>query len=93
MRADPVVMRSRRSQNSTQLYFVEHDQVIEAFAPHRSDEALAVAKQMTRRFISAENVIIVSRQCGHRRDSRTQYSRSHLRKQGRRVPPRSSTAI
>jgi hypothetical protein len=30
-------------QNATQLRFVEHDQVIEAFAPNRSDEAFDVA--------------------------------------------------
>jgi len=43
MRADLIVIRSVILQNATQLRFVEHDQVIEAFAPNRSDEALDVA--------------------------------------------------
>jgi hypothetical protein len=37
------VPRQAGQQNTTQLRFVEHDQVIEAFAPNRSDEALDVA--------------------------------------------------
>ena len=38
-----VVIGSVIPQNATQLRFVEHDQVIEAFAPNRADEALTVA--------------------------------------------------
>src|SRR5712691_6941032 len=43
MRPDLVVTGSVIPQNATQLRFVEHDQVIEAFASNRSDEALDVA--------------------------------------------------
>ena len=43
VRADLVVIESVVLQNATQLRFVEHDQVIEAFAPDRADEALDVA--------------------------------------------------
>ncbi len=43
MRPDLVVIGSAILQNATQLRFVEDDQVIEAFAPNRSDEALDVA--------------------------------------------------
>ncbi len=43
MRPDLVVIGSVILQNAAQLRFVEHDQVIEAFAPNRSDEALDVA--------------------------------------------------
>jgi hypothetical protein len=39
MRQDLVVLGI---QNATQMRFVEHDQVIEAFAPNRADEALDV---------------------------------------------------
>src|ERR1700681_3703969 len=89
MRADLIVISSVILQHATQLRFVEHDQVIEAFAPNRSDDALdvavlpwrawrgrmitdphrtnamgigwaegtvAVAKQMTRRFIPRKGV-------------------------------------
>jgi hypothetical protein len=40
MRADLVVIRRVILQHGTQLRFVEHDQVIERFAPNRADEAL-----------------------------------------------------
>src|ERR1700730_9492145 len=43
MRPDLIVIGSVILQNATQLRFVEHDQVIEAFAPNRADEALDVA--------------------------------------------------
>ena len=43
MRPDPVVIGSVIVQNATHLRFVEHDEVIEAFAPNRADEALDVA--------------------------------------------------
>src|ERR1700688_3540550 len=43
MRPELVVIGSVILQNVTQLRFVEHDQVIEAFAPDRADEALDVA--------------------------------------------------
>ena len=43
MRPDPVVIGSVVLQNATQVRFVEHHQVIEAFPPDRSDEALDVA--------------------------------------------------
>src|SRR5208282_3285664 len=43
MRPDLVVIGSIVLQNPTQLRFVEHDQVIEAFAPNRSDEPFDVA--------------------------------------------------
>ena len=43
MRADLIVIRSVILQHATQLRFVKHDQVIEAFAPNRSDDALDVA--------------------------------------------------
>jgi hypothetical protein len=43
MRPDLVVIGSVIPQNATQLRFVEHDQVIEAFPPDRADEALDVA--------------------------------------------------
>jgi hypothetical protein len=43
MRPDLVVIGSVILQNATQLRFVEHDQVIEAFPPDRADEALDVA--------------------------------------------------
>ena len=43
MRSDLVVIGSVILQNATQLRFVEHGQVIEAFAPNRSDEALDLA--------------------------------------------------
>src|ERR1700688_3113989 len=89
MRPELVVIGSVILQNVTQLRFVEHDQVIEAFAPDRADEALdvavlprgawrgrmiadthcsnamgvswtegavAVANQMTRRFVPGESV-------------------------------------
>jgi hypothetical protein len=39
---DLVVIGSVIPRNATELRFVEHDQVIEAFAPNRSDEALEV---------------------------------------------------
>jgi hypothetical protein len=38
-----IVIGSVIPQNATQLRFVEHDQVIEAFPPDRADEALDVA--------------------------------------------------
>jgi hypothetical protein len=38
-----VVIGSVILQNATQLGFVEHDQVIEAFAPNRADEPLDLA--------------------------------------------------
>jgi hypothetical protein len=38
-----VVIGSVILQNATQPRFVEHDQVIEAFAPNRAGEALDVA--------------------------------------------------
>jgi hypothetical protein len=43
MRPDPVVIGSVIVQNATQLRFVEHHEVIEAFAPNRADEALDVS--------------------------------------------------
>jgi hypothetical protein len=43
MRSDLVVIGSVILQNATQLRFVEHDEVIKAFALNRSDEALEVA--------------------------------------------------
>src|ERR1039458_10143212 len=43
MRPDLVVIGSVILQDAPQLRFVEHDQVIEAFAPNRADEALDVA--------------------------------------------------
>jgi hypothetical protein len=43
MSPDLIVIGSVILQNATQLRFVEHDQVIEAFAPNRADEALDVA--------------------------------------------------
>ena len=43
MRAGLIVIRSVTLQKTTQLRFVEHDQVIEAFTPNRSDKALDVA--------------------------------------------------
>ncbi len=43
MRPAPIVVGGVILQNAPQLRFVEHDQVIEAFAPDRSDEALDVA--------------------------------------------------
>jgi len=43
MRPDLVVIGSVILQHATQLGFVEHDQVIEAFATDRSDEPLNVA--------------------------------------------------
>jgi hypothetical protein len=43
MSPDLIVIGSVTPQNATQLRFVEHDQVIEAFAPNRSDEPLDVA--------------------------------------------------
>ena len=43
MRPDLVVVGSVVLQNPTQLRFVEHDQVIEDFAPNRSDEPFDVA--------------------------------------------------
>jgi hypothetical protein len=42
MRPEPIVVGGVILQNAPQLRFVEHDQVIEAFAPDRSDEALDV---------------------------------------------------
>jgi hypothetical protein len=89
MRADLVVIGSVIFQNATQLRLVEHDQMIESFAPNRSDEpldeavlprrarcgrvipdphctnaayisrtesAVAIAKQMTRRFVPRKSV-------------------------------------
>ena len=43
MRADLIVITNVILRHETQLRFVEHDQVIEAFAPNRSDEAFDVA--------------------------------------------------
>jgi hypothetical protein len=43
MRPDLVVVGSVILQSATQVRFVEHDQVIEAFGPNRADEALDVA--------------------------------------------------
>src|ERR1700688_2272533 len=43
MRPDLVVIGRVIPQNATQMRFVKHDEVIEAFAPNRSDEALDVA--------------------------------------------------
>ena len=43
MRPDLIVIGSVIAQNAPQLRFVEHDQVIEAFAPDRPDETLDVA--------------------------------------------------
>ena len=43
MRPNPVVIGRVVLQNATQLRFVEHDQVIKALTPNRSDEALDVA--------------------------------------------------
>jgi hypothetical protein len=43
MRPELVIIRNVSLQNTTQLYFVEHDQVIKTFAPNRSDEPLDVA--------------------------------------------------
>src|SRR5258708_11265110 len=43
MGPDLIVVRSVILQNATQLRSVEHDQMIEAFAPNRADEALDVA--------------------------------------------------
>src|SRR5258708_4924150 len=43
MGPDLIVVKSVVLQNATQLRFVEHDQVIEAFAPNRADETLEVA--------------------------------------------------
>jgi hypothetical protein len=43
MPADLIMIRSVILQHATQLRFVEHDQVIEAFAPNRSDDTLDVA--------------------------------------------------
>ena len=43
MRPKPIVVGGVILQNAAQLRFVEQDQVIEAFAPDRSDEALDVA--------------------------------------------------
>src|ERR1700736_4974083 len=45
MRPDLIAIGSVILQNATQLRFVEHHQVIEAFAPNRADEALDVAVQ------------------------------------------------
>jgi hypothetical protein len=43
MRPDLIVIASVIPQNAAQLRFIEHNQVIEAFAPNRADEALDVA--------------------------------------------------
>ena len=43
MRPDLLVIGSVLLEHATQLRFVEHDEVIEAFAPNRSDKALDVA--------------------------------------------------
>ena len=43
MRPDLVVIGSVIFQDATQLRFAEHEQVIEALAPNRADEALDVA--------------------------------------------------
>ena len=43
VRPDLVVIGSVILQNATQMRFVERDQVIEAFATNRADEALDVA--------------------------------------------------
>src|SRR6202051_3315491 len=43
MRPDLIVIGSVIPQNARQLRFVEHHQLIEAFAPDRADEALDVA--------------------------------------------------
>jgi hypothetical protein len=43
MCSDLVVIGSVVLQDTTQLRFVEHDQVIEALAPDRSDEAFDIA--------------------------------------------------
>ena len=43
MRPNLVVIGSVILQNATQMRFVEHDQVIKAFATNRADEALDVA--------------------------------------------------
>ena len=43
MRADLIVIGRVILQDATQLRFAEHEQVIEAFAPNRADEALDVA--------------------------------------------------
>src|SRR5271155_1982555 len=43
MCTDLIVIASVLLQHATQLRFVEHDQVIESFAPNRADEALDVA--------------------------------------------------
>jgi len=40
---DLVVIGSVILENATQVRFVEHDEVVESFAPNRSDEALDVA--------------------------------------------------
>jgi hypothetical protein len=40
MRPDLIVIRSVILQHSTQLHLVEHDEVVETFAPNRADEAL-----------------------------------------------------
>src|SRR5258708_40168022 len=50
MRADLVVIGRVILQNATQLRLVEHDQVIETFAPNRADEPLdeAVLPRRTR---------------------------------------------
>ena len=40
---NPIVIGSVILQNATQLRFVEHDEVIERFAPNRADETLDVA--------------------------------------------------
>jgi len=43
MRPDLVVIRSVHLQDTAQVRFAAHDEVIEAFAPNRADEALNVA--------------------------------------------------
>jgi hypothetical protein len=43
IRPDPMVIGSVVLRNATQVRFVEHHQVIEAFGPNRAVEALHVA--------------------------------------------------
>ena len=57
MGPDRVVVRGVRLENAAQIRLAEHDQVIEAFAPDRADEALdvAVLPRRTRRSLMIAN--------------------------------------
>jgi hypothetical protein len=43
MSPNPIVIRSVSLQDTAQVRFAEHDEVVERFAPNRADEALDVA--------------------------------------------------